>query len=110
MKSYILDLIDKIKPLRVGLLALGLLTGAFVPAAGTRPVLDGPELVQTLLLPALAPLVLLVLLLDTLMSRIMMSDKEGEERARYRMIIRTNLLVVLFMVLLWAPYFNALFK
>lgn len=89
---------------------LGLLTALFVPAAGTHPVLEGREIIQTLLLPALAPLVLLVLLLDTLMSRVMMSDKEGAERARYRLIIKINLVVVLLMLLLWAPYFIALFK
>ncbi len=65
---------------------------------------------RTLLLPALAPLVWLVLLLDTLMARVMLGSVDDAERARYRFVIRTNLIVVLLVAALWSRYFVALFQ
>jgi hypothetical protein len=95
--------------LRVVLVALVILDMLASPRPGTAVVYSGWELVPTLILPVLAPILLQVLLLDALMGRVMMSSAKGSERARYRRILVVNLLFSLALVLWWLPYFLKLF-
>lgn len=96
--------------LRIGLLLLAILTMALRPEAGTKVIYEGWPMVPTLLVPALAPLVFLGLLLDAMMTRVLMSDKEGAERARLRRAVTADLLVALAQGLVWVPFFMALGK
>ena len=80
------------------------------PAAGTRATAEGWAFVPTLLVPVLAPLILMLLLLDALMGAVFMSDKTGDERVRYRNVVRFNLIMAALLFLYWLPYFLALGK
>ena len=60
------------------------------------------------ILPVLAPMVFMVLMLDALMSRVWMSEAEGPEWKRLRLVLRVDLIVGLVLLAYWLPYFIAL--
>lgn len=95
--------------LRVVLVSLVIFDMLASPRPGTPVIYSGWELVTTLILPVLAPILLQVLLLDALMGRILMGSAKGAERMRYRRIITVNLVFSVALVLWWLPYFLKLF-
>jgi len=103
------NLLRQMGVLRVVLIALVILDMLAAPRPGTVAVYSGWELVTTLILPVLAPILLQVLLLDALMGRVLMSSAMGAERARYRRIMVVNLMFSVALVLWWLPYFLKLF-
>lgn len=94
--------------MRLTLALFGLITVALAPAPGTPPETSGWPLVHTMLVPVLAPIILLVILLDVLMARVLMIEKDDAERARYRRVLWFDLAVVLVMLVAWLPYFRAI--
>ena len=103
------NLLRQMGVLRVVLIALVILDMLASPRPGTAVVYSGWELVTTLILPVLAPILLQVLLLDALMGRVLMSSSKGAERARYRRIMLVNLMFSAALVFWWLPYFLKLF-
>jgi hypothetical protein len=103
------NLLRQMGVLRVVLVGLAILDMLAAPRPGTAAVYSGWEVVPTLILPVLAPILLQVLLLDALMGRVMMSSAKGAERARYRRIVTVNLVFSGALVLWWLPYFLKLF-
>ncbi len=103
------SLLRQMGVLRVVLIALVILDILAAPRPGTAIVYSGWEVVTTLILPVLAPILLQVLLLDALMGRVLMSSSKGTERARYRRIMVVNLMFSAALVLWWLPYFLKLF-
>ena len=103
------NLLRQMGVLRVVLVGLAILDMLASPRPGTAAVYSGWEVVPTLILPVLAPILLQVLLLDALMGRVMMSSAKGVERARYRRIVTVNLVFSVALVLWWLPYFLKLF-
>ena len=103
------NLLRQMGVLRVVLIALVILDMLAAPRPGTVAVYSGWEVVTTLILPVLAPILLQVLLLDALMGRVLMSSAMGAERARYRRIMIVNLMFSVALVLWWLPYFLKLF-
>ncbi len=75
---------------------------------GDRAVYSGPEMIPTLIVPAVAPIVFFVLLLDMLMGSVFMIDKSGAERARFRFIVGADLVLAAAVLLSWLPYFVSL--
>ena len=102
------NLLQQMGALRVTLVAGAIVDMLAAPSPGTPVIYSGAELVTTLIVPVLAPILLQVLLLDALMGRVLMSSHTGAERARYRRIMIVNLVVVFALVLRWTPYFLAL--
>ena len=103
------NLLRQLGVLRVALIALTILNILFAPHPGTSAVYSGWEMVPTLIVPVLAPILLQVLLLDALMGRVLMSSAKGVERLRYRRIVIVNLVFSIALVLWWLPYFLKLF-
>ena len=58
--------------------------------------------------PALAVLNIWVLLLDLLMSTVVMSQKAGHERLRYRHILLWDGCLLVALIAFWAPFFVSL--
>lgn len=108
MSNSVTRFMAQLGVLRVGLLFSALSTMVLAPPPATAGVYTGWAFVPTVLAPVLAPLILMVLLLDTMMSAIFMIDKDTAERRRYRMIIATHLVCVAALVVRWLPYFLAL--
>ena len=104
MKSVLHDL----RPMRVALLLVVLISIVFRPAPGTELVYEGWEVFQTLLLPVFSPILLMLLWLDSLIAKLWSTQTDGDEQKRYKMILRINLGLSLIFILVWYPYFKAL--
>lgn len=65
-------------------------------------------MVTTLLAPVVAPLALMVLLLDALMARVFLTDAENGARKRWKRIILIDLIGAALLLLRWLPYYAAL--
>ena len=94
--------------LRLGLLGLALANTALRPTPGSSIAKSGWEMIPTLVAPAAAPIFLMVILFDVMMSRIRAADAQGEERRKYQLISYVELAVVAIMVAYWLPYFLAI--
>lgn len=94
--------------MRWSLIVLALIIMVAAPKAGTIPVYVTWRMVPTLIIPVLTPLIFTLLLMDSLMSRIWMTDKSGEARRHYRLAIVLNLALAAGIAIAWYPYFNAL--
>lgn len=101
-------ILSQLRPLRVLLILAAIITMLGKPAVGTPVAYTGWEMVSTLLLPVLAPLFFMLLMLDALMSRVWMSEAQGAEWKRLRLVFRVDLIVGLVLLLYWLPYFIAL--
>ena len=103
-----MTLIKSLGFLRLGLLAMAVLNILLRPTPGAAPHYSGWELITTLVAPAAAPILLMVILFDTLMSKIRASDSQGEERRRFTHIMLAELAVAIILLIAWLPYFIAL--
>ncbi len=96
--------------LRIALLLLAVLVILWAPKPGTPQALEGQQILSTLIAPALAPIVFMVLMLDALMGKVMSGSARGAERERYRRIVAANLVAGIVLFLWWTPYFVRLFN
>ena len=94
--------------LRFGLVLLTIAVSILVPAPRAPTVLVWPDIVPTLITPAIAPLVLMLLLLDTLMARVQYSSVDETARQRLRQIIWLNIVLAVALATRWSPFFMAL--
>lgn len=98
--------------LRIGLLSLGLLT-MLLPVLesllGTgNTVSDGRsafDVSANLISPVLAPLLIVVILFDIIMSRVRAADEPAEIGLKFRNIARIELVMIGIMLLYWIPFF-----
>jgi len=104
MKSILVDL----RPMRVVLLFVVLISIIFKPVPGTEIVYEGWPVFSTLLLPVFSPILLMLLWLDSLIAKLWSTQTQGKEQARYKMILRINLVLSLIFIIVWWPYFKAL--
>lgn len=107
-KNPVVRLLAQFGPLRVLLVCVAVSATFFAPEPGTPGIYTGWDFVLTVLIPVLVPLIFMVLMLDTLMSAVFLSAKEGSERNRFKMIIVMNLLLGFGIVFYWLPYYLSL--
>lgn len=100
------SLIQKIGGMRIALLTLAVVCYPLAWLADMEP--QGVGILTAYVVPALVVILFFVLLLDSLMNRVFMIDKEGEELALYRLRMRLCLLAVLGLLVFWVPYFRSL--
>jgi hypothetical protein len=96
--------------LRISLLVIGVINSFLSPKPGTPISHEGLEVIPTLIAPSAAPIIIMVILFDVLMSKIRASDSTGEENKKFKSIMWTELAVVAFMIMAWLPYFMAIGK
>lgn len=91
--------------LRTVLFAAVLAVAATAPFAGGATVYSGWRMYPTLIAPTLAVMLFFVLALDMLMTWVFMVDHHGPERARYRAVLRGEILVLALLLVSWLPFF-----
>ena len=94
------DLAKTLGPMRVVLYAF---VAVFLPmalVADAEP--EGLGVLYAYVAPSLIVLFFFVLLLDTLMSRVFMAEKDAEQRRPYRLRLRADLIAVAAILLTWA--------
>lgn len=98
------SIIKELGILRICLITLALVTAFLPPTPGTPMSLNGwQNVITTLVAPAMAPLVFMVLLFDFMMCRIRMSDESV--RHKFKKIGYIELAVALFLFITWLPFF-----
>lgn len=94
--------------LRVVLILAALFSLIFRPVPMLDPTYAGWSMVTQLLLPVMAPIQFMLHMLDSLMGLVLMADKTGAERARYRRIVWAQFIIALALLAYWVPYFIAI--
>ena len=79
--------------------------GGAVAAADERSLWD---LFASLISPVMAPLFVVVILFDYIMSRVRAADASGDEQARFTRVARIELAVILITLAYWIPALVAL--
>ena len=108
MSKVIWQYVLGLGPLRWMLLSAALVMMVLRPASGAEAVYEGWAVFPTLLFPSLAPILFMVLLLDAIMSRLLMTHKDGGDKDRLYRAMLTDLAVAGLSLLVWYPYFSHL--
>ena len=108
MVDKVQGFLGQLRPLRAVLILAAIIAILGRPDIGEPVVYSGWGMVNTLLIPVLAPLIFMLLMLDALMSRVWMSEAEGDEKKRFQLIVRVDVIVGLLLLLYWLPFFIAL--
>jgi len=100
---------------RVGFLrALLMLTTVLLvilsPFAGGHVQTSGWPIVTTLLAPVCFAIFVFVLCLDMLMTWVFMSGRSDDERRRFIMIVRSEALLLVILLVSWAPFVRELLR
>lgn len=103
-------LLTQMKPLRVVLAIFAILLAIFAADAGTKANYEGYQVLQTLILPALTPIIFLVLLLDALMNRVWLIDAKDSDKPKYTTLIKIDLLLSGLIFIRWIPYFIEIWR
>ena len=99
------QLLSDMKPLRIILISLAIALIILRPAVGTGMVYQGWAMIPTMLAPVMTPIIFMLIMLDSFMSKILMLDKPVEVRAGLRRVMWINLIVGFGLLAYWAPYF-----
>ena len=102
--------IDQMGPLRLLLASTAIIITIFATKAGTSASYEGIEVITSLVIPALTPLIFLVLLLDALMNRVWQIDAADDTRQKYRNIMFVDLLIAGLLFIRWIPYFISIWQ
>ena len=95
-------------PLRITLILVALFLIIFRPTPGTEVSYEGWDLVTSLLLPVFTPIFFMLLMLDALMTKLLISSKPVEKHVQYRRIVWLDISLGVLLLLYWLPYFIAL--
>ena len=95
--------------LRLLLFTLVVLIMVSAPEPQTRTAITWPLIVPTVIAPAMAPLVFMVVLLDLMMAKVMSAgEKDSAKKKRARRIMLANLLAAGGIVYAYLPFFMSL--
>ena len=101
--------IESFGVLRIGLLILVGIAAMLAPEAQVRTILEWPLIIPTLIIPTIAPLILMVTLFDLMMATILCADNQNAERKKsYRFIAYIQLAAAILLTWRWLPFFMAL--
>ena len=103
--------------LRLGLIILAVVNMLIPPIDSLLIRLTASDLSDSLwhifpalVAPVMAPILLVILFCDYLMSRIQAADAEGEIRDHFIAVSRIELMVMVIMTLFWLPFFISIFN
>ena len=99
-----MKLIERTGPLRFMLQALAIIFIFLALSVGDTIYYSGWKMLPTLIVPALIPIIFFGMLLELLMSTVFMIDaEEPDTKARFKQIIKTDVLIVAGILLFWVP-------
>lgn len=104
----LIEILRQLGALRFLLILAAIFIAALSPEPGTVATRSGWEMIPTLVAPAMAPLVFMVLLFDFMMCRIRMND--GQDYKKFQMISYVELVAAILFLLIWLPFFLAIGK
>lgn len=98
----------QIHPIRMALYLFAIISILLRPEIGGELELEGWAIFSSLIAPVLAPLFFMLLMLDALMTRVWLSEAQGTEIDRLRIINRIDLVLGLLLLAFWIPFFISL--
>ncbi len=104
------QIFSRLGALRAMLVTIVLLLIVMGPISGGEARVSGFALFTSVVAPAFYVIMLFVLPLDITMSRVFMGEAQGEEKLRYRFIIRLEIVLLALMLLAWLPFVLKLLK
>jgi hypothetical protein len=105
MKGKILKVVSEMGLLRILLAASALIMSLAMPWADVTMSPEGLGLLRGTVLPAAAPIVFMVLMLDLLMCQVLKIDAEQPRRRDLNIISAIYLVLGILLVLSWTPVF-----
>ena len=94
----------QIRPMRVVLISLALLTLVLKAPIDMELSYEGWNFIRTIIMPVMAPLFFMVILLDSLIATIWFTQTTGSEHSRYRLILFVNLTTAFILGMVWIPF------
>lgn len=107
MSGYTRNVIAGLGPLRAALLLLGLLSAVCTPLTGDGVGYEGWDLFKTVFGPVFAPMIFVVLMMDSVITRATSAEVDDDRRRGVR-IVRVNLLVMAIIAVSWVPFILAI--
>ena len=101
-------MIHRIGLLRAMLYATALLVIIFLPAPGIQADLKWPGVLTTVAVPALAPIIFMVILFDLVMSRVVNKGSDDEHPMLSPKFLWLGFGLALIILLRWLPYLFSL--
>ena len=99
-------MIRRIGLLRLMLYVAGLLVIIFLPAPGVQTDVEWPAILTTVVVPALAPIIFMVILFDLVVSKVVNKGKDDPiPEARFFWV---GLAIALIILLKWLPFLLSL--
>jgi hypothetical protein len=105
MKQLIKNFTRRLGVLRSLLVLLAVMLILAMPFADVTLSPEGWGVIRSAALPAAAPIVFMVLMLDVMMSQIFKADADEQRRADLSFITRVYLVVSAALVIVWVPVF-----
>ena len=106
MQNFIRD----IGLLRAMLYIAALVVIILLPSAGVQVDVEWPAILTTVVVPALAPIIFMVILFDLVMSRVIKKGSGGDHPELLPNIFWIGLGLALIILLRWLPYLLSLSK
>ena len=66
------------------------------------------SLIARLIVPVMAPMLIVVMLLDAIMAKVRAADDQTSSGDLYRMISRIDIVLIIVMLIFWVPFFISL--
>ena len=102
------SLIRNIGILRAMLYAAGVLVIVFLPAPGMQVETEWPAVLTTVAVPALAPIIFMVILFDLVMSRVVNKGRDDAHPSPSSKFFWIGSGIALIILLRWLPYLFSL--
>jgi hypothetical protein len=99
------DFLNRLGVLRSLLAALALVIALGMPWADVSLSPEGWGLIRGIVLPASAPIVFMVVMLDLMMSQVMKADADEARRRQLNFVSRVHLVLGAALLLSWLPVF-----
>ena len=94
--------------LRTMLYLAGILIVIFSPSAGTPVDIEWPGVLTTVVVPAIAPLIFMVIFFDLIMSRVVGKGRRGNHASSRRQFVWIGWVIAAIILLRWLPYLLSL--
>lgn len=108
--SFLFPYLKSLGPQRLALTVFSLLTILSAPIASNGVHYEGLLVMPTLVAPSMVPILIFVIMLDIIMSLVFLSQEEGTGKKRFKVILFSNIVLLVVMFGVWGSFFIALLQ
>ncbi|GMR07588.1 MAG: hypothetical protein BMS9Abin26_0591 [Gammaproteobacteria bacterium] len=108
--TYLSQYLKSLGAQRVAMTVFSLLTLISAPIASNGATYEGLLVLPTLVAPSMVPILMFVIMLDIIMSLVFMSQEEATGKKRFRLILSSNIVLLVAMIGVWGSFFITLLQ